>query len=132
MLAMKRLGPLSVALGLALLAPTAAWALDVPALEGRVNDHADLLPPAARQRIEQELAAYEASSGHQFALLTLPSLDGDALEPFSIRVVESWKLGKRARWTTGCCCWSSINPTPSGSRSATAWKRRSPTRSRRA
>jgi uncharacterized protein len=94
-LTMKRPALLAVALAAALLAPAAAWALEVPTLEGRVNDHANLLSPAARQRLEQQLAAYEASSGHQFALLTLPSLDGDALEPFSIRVVESWKLGKK-------------------------------------
>jgi uncharacterized protein len=84
-----------LALAIALLAPAAAWALEVPAFEGRVNDHANLLPPVARQRIEQELAAFEASSGHQFALLTLPSLGGDVLESFSIRVVESWKLGRK-------------------------------------
>lgn len=80
-----------------LLLPAAAFALDVPPLEGRVNDRAGLLSFDKRARLEQKLAAYEASSGHQFAVLTLPSLDNEALEPFSFRVVEQWKLGKKGK-----------------------------------
>ncbi|MFZ5891578.1 MAG: TPM domain-containing protein [Myxococcota bacterium] len=82
------------ALWLALL-PRLAFARDVPPLEGRVNDHAHLLSSAEARRLEQRLAEYERSSGHQFALLTLDSLEGDALESFSIRVVEAWQLGKK-------------------------------------
>ncbi len=29
--------------------------------------------------------------------MTVDSLDGDALEDFSIRVVEAWKLGKKGK-----------------------------------
>ncbi|HET9933546.1 MAG TPA: TPM domain-containing protein, partial [Polyangiaceae bacterium] len=47
--------------------------------------------------LEQRLTEYEKSTGHQFALLTLDTLDGDALESFSIRVVEAWKLGKKGK-----------------------------------
>jgi uncharacterized membrane protein YgcG len=71
-----------------LLIASPARALDVPPLEGRVNDRAGIIPDPARQRIEQRLLAYEQSSGHQFAVLTLTTLEGDALEDFSIRVVE--------------------------------------------
>src|SRR5215213_7295010 len=56
------------------LLPALAAALDVPALEGRVNDHANLLPPDARQRIEQKLAGLEQRTGAQVAVLTIPSL----------------------------------------------------------
>ena len=82
----------------ALFYPSAlARALDVPPLRGRVNDLAGLLDATQAQALEQKLAAYERGSGHQFALLTLPSLEGDSLEDFSIRVVEAWKLGKKGR-----------------------------------
>lgn len=74
-----------------------ALALDVPALTGRVVDNAGLLPEAARQRIEQRLAEYERQTGRQFALLTINSLEGESLDEFSIRVVESWKLGKKGK-----------------------------------
>lgn len=68
-------------------------ALDVPPLRGRVNDLAGLLSDADRAALETFLADYERGSGHQFALLTVPSLEGDSLEGFSIRVVEQWQLG---------------------------------------
>lgn len=79
---------------LLLLLPALAAALDVPALQGRVNDHANLIPPDARQRIEQKLAGLEQRTGAQVAVLTIPSLEGDSLEDFSLRVAEAWKLGQ--------------------------------------
>jgi len=79
------------------LAPTNALARAVPPLGGHVNDTAGLLTPAAEQKLEQKLDAYEQKSQHQFALLTIESLDGDALEDFSIRTVEAWKLGKKGK-----------------------------------
>lgn len=74
-----------------------AYALDVPPLRGHVNDNADMLPPAAERQLEQTLVNYESKTQQQFALLTVNSLDGDALEDFSIRVVEAWKLGKKGK-----------------------------------
>lgn len=75
----------------------AALALTVPALAGRVNDTADMLSPEAEAALSRKLEAYERATQHQFALLTVPSLEGDALEDFSIRVVEAWKLGKKGK-----------------------------------
>ena len=74
-----------------------ADALEVPALSARVNDHAGVLSTSDRQKLEQKLAAYEQATGHQFGLLTLPTLDGDPIEDFSIRAVEKWKLGAKGR-----------------------------------
>lgn len=80
-----------------LLVPGLALARDVPPLKAHVNDTADMLSPAAEQQLEQRLQSYEQKSSHQFALLTIDTLDGDALEDFSIRVVEQWKLGKKGK-----------------------------------
>lgn len=90
-----RLAQLLVAL--ALWVPGSALARAVPPLVAHVNDTADMLSPAAEQALEQKLTSYEQKSQHQFALLTIDSLDGDALEDFSLRVVEAWKLGKRGK-----------------------------------
>ena len=79
---------------LTLLAAPAARALKVPYLAGRVNDGAGLMSPEARERIESKLAALEGETGAQVAVLTLPSLEGEPLEDFSLRVVETWKLGR--------------------------------------
>ena len=85
--------------GLALLlVPTIfrfALALEVPALRGRVNDYAGLLPSNKAQELEGRLAQFEQETGHQIAVLTVASLEGDALEDFSIRVAENWKIGQK-------------------------------------
>jgi len=78
-----------------LLAATAARALDVPPLRGRVNDLAGLLPPDRAAGLEQKLAAFERESSHQLVLLTVPSLDGEPIEDFSMRVSEAWKPGHK-------------------------------------
>lgn len=79
------------------LLPSTAFALEVPPLVAHVNDTANMLSEPERVQLEQKLTDYERQSGRQFALLTIPTLAGDALESFSIRVVESWKLGKKGK-----------------------------------
>jgi uncharacterized protein len=74
-----------------------ALALDVPSLEGRVNDYADLISPAAETRIEQVLAALEQDEGAQVVVLTIDSLGGEQLEEYSLRIAETWKLGREAQ-----------------------------------
>lgn len=81
---------------LLVLAP-AAQAREVPYLSGRVVDEAAMIPADARQRIEQKLAAFEQRTGNQVAVLTIESLQGDPLEDFSQRTVETWKLGKAGK-----------------------------------
>ncbi len=66
-------------------------------MRAHVNDTAAMLSPSAEQSLEQRLTNYEAKTQQQFALLTIDTLDGDALEDFSIRVVEAWKLGKKGK-----------------------------------
>ena len=84
-------------IALLLALPGRAFALDVPPLVAHVNDSAGMLSEAERTQLEQQLTSYEQKSGNQFALLTIPTLAGDALESFSIRVVESWKLGQKGK-----------------------------------
>ncbi len=74
-----------------------ALALSVPPLQGRINDRAELLSEAAEQQLTARLVDYERTTGHQLAVLTIPSLEGDPIEDFSIRVVEAWKLGKKGK-----------------------------------
>ncbi|RLW70888.1 MAG: hypothetical protein B6D68_00240 [spirochete symbiont of Stewartia floridana] len=71
--------------------------LEVPPLSGYVNDNARLLSSSESSQIENYLAAVENSSGAQIVLLTIPSLEGDSLESFSIRVAEKWALGQSDR-----------------------------------
>jgi uncharacterized protein len=86
------------ALAAALAAVWLTWApvqaQDVPPLTGHVNDYADLLGPEAEARVESELAGLEDETGAQVVILTEPSLEGGSLEEFTIRVAETWKLGR--------------------------------------
>ncbi|NMC73390.1 MAG: TPM domain-containing protein [Geobacteraceae bacterium] len=72
-------------------------ALPVPPLRAHVNDTAGMLSPAAEQRLEQELTAFEKSDSTQIAVLTIPSLEGESLEEYSIKVAEAWKIGQKGK-----------------------------------
>lgn len=67
----------------------------MPPLRGRVNDLAGLLPPERAAALEQELARFEVETSHQIVLLSLPSLEGEPIESFSLRVAEAWKPGQK-------------------------------------
>lgn len=71
-----------------------ANAKDVPYLAGRVNDLADLLSESSETLLEAQLTELEQSTGSQVAVLTIASLEGEVLEDFSLRVAETWKLGR--------------------------------------
>jgi uncharacterized protein len=78
----------------ALIVSSGAWALEVPFLAGRVNDQANLLDAGFEDSLEERLRQLEEETGAQVAVLTITSLEGDPLEDFSMRVVETWKLGR--------------------------------------
>jgi uncharacterized protein len=75
----------------------AAWALEVPALRGRINDYAGLLSNATARQLDGGLAQLEATDSTQIVVLTITSLEGDSLEDFSIRVVEKWQIGQKGK-----------------------------------
>lgn len=73
-----------------------AWAaLPVPSLTGRVVDGARVFSAEEREALDRRLAALEASTGAQMAVLSVPTLDDEPIERFSMRVAEAWKLGRK-------------------------------------
>ena len=77
--------------------PLAAAALDVPQLAGRVNDYARVLSPEAISLLEKKLAAFEQEHSTQVVVLTVPSLQGDDIDQFAIRVADQWKIGLKGK-----------------------------------
>jgi uncharacterized protein len=75
----------------------AAHALEVPPLTARVNDLANVLSPQMKSQLEQQSESYERSTGHQLAVLIVPSLEGEPIEDYAVRVFEGWKLGKKGK-----------------------------------
>ncbi|OGV55225.1 MAG: hypothetical protein A2017_09365 [Lentisphaerae bacterium GWF2_44_16] len=71
--------------------------LKVPELTGRVVDKAGLLSPDGRNRVNGAIILLENATGGQVTVLAIPSLDGGALEDFSMKVAEKWKIGKKGK-----------------------------------
>ena len=81
-------------LGLLLFSSSVA-ALEVPPLKARVNDTAHMFSEQTVLETETVLSQFEASDSTQIVVLTIPSLQGEVLEEFSMRVVEKWKIGQK-------------------------------------
>lgn len=92
---MQRCLTIAVVLVLFLCGPAAA--LEVPAPTGYVNDRANILSAATVRDLERQLRDFEASDSTQLVVLTVPSLQGEVLEEYSLRVAQSWGIGQRGR-----------------------------------
>lgn len=68
----------------------------VPTLKARVTDLTNnTLTPAQVASIEQQLVALEQRKGSQLAVLIVPTTQPEAIEQYSLRVAEAWKLGRK-------------------------------------
>ncbi len=70
-------------------------AIPVPALSGRVSDYGSMISAQARVDIEAKLQQFETTESTQIVILTVPSLQGDPIEDFSIKVADAWKIGHK-------------------------------------
>ncbi len=73
------------------------FAANVPALKGRVNDYAKIIRDSDEREIEEYLAGVEKACGAQIAVLTMPSLDGEDISSFGIKVADKWQLGDKEK-----------------------------------
>lgn len=81
-------------IGLWLLAAAVHAQTPIPPLEARVTDLTGTLSAEQRENLEQRLKAFEDEEGAQIAVLIVPTTEPEAIEQYSIRVVENWKLGR--------------------------------------
>jgi uncharacterized protein len=92
--------PLLLALSLAAAAqdtPTSAAGLQpIPKLSARVTDLTGTLTAEQQTALEQKLVAFESAKGSQLAVLIVPTTQPEEIEQYSIRVVDQWKLGRKA------------------------------------
>ncbi|AJO77033.1 YgcG family protein [Pseudomonas sp. MRSN 12121] len=77
------------------LAITAQAELKFPALSGRVVDNAQMIEPAVRQQLTQELASHEQATGEQVVVVTLPDLQGTSIEDFGYQLGRYWGIGQK-------------------------------------
>ena len=86
----------SLVLALIAFFAVSARALDVPPPPTRfVTDTAGVLSESDAHALNEKLAAFEQSSGAQFIIYIFPTLGDEALEDFTIRCAETWKVGNK-------------------------------------
>ena len=66
----------------------------VPPLTARVIDQTGTLQAADMAALDARLADLEARKGSQIAVLIVPTVQPEAIEQYSMRVAEAWKLGR--------------------------------------
>lgn len=76
----------------------ASFSLAIPASpEARVNDYAGILSEDTKAAVEAYLADLESRTGIQVVVAAFPSLEGESLEDYSIRLAEKWKIGRKGK-----------------------------------
>lgn len=70
----------------------------VPELWGvHVHDEAKVLSQQTVDLLESRLIAYQDSTSNEIAILIIHTLDGEAIEEYSLRVAEKWELGDKEK-----------------------------------
>lgn len=85
----------SLVLLLWVLAVTARAELKFPELSGRVVDDAQLIEPAVRAFLTQELQAHEQATHEQLVVVTVPNLQGARIEDFGYLLGRHWGIGQK-------------------------------------
>ena len=83
----------SLAGALSISAPALAYT-SPGAPTGYVNDFAHVLIADTKQDLEQELAAFEATTTSEIAVAIVPDMGGDYIENYAVKLFEDWKIGK--------------------------------------
>ncbi|OGZ54545.1 MAG: hypothetical protein A3B25_02475 [Candidatus Ryanbacteria bacterium RIFCSPLOWO2_01_FULL_48_26] len=83
------------AIAVALFVPCVAAAYyNLGSPSGFVNDFAGMLGVDQKASLEAKLVSFERDTGNEIAVVTIPSLDGDTIENFAVKLFEDWKIGK--------------------------------------
>ena len=80
---------------LLLLAAGAGAQVEVPPLTRRVTDLTGTLSAGEQNALEATLRNFEEKKGSQIAVLIVPTTAEEAIEQYSIRVFDRWKLGRK-------------------------------------
>lgn len=84
-----------------LLALLLGWAqsalaeVAVPPLVGRVVDQTNTLTSAYIDSLNERIRSFEQRKGSQIAILIVPTTQPETIEQYSIRVAETWKIGRK-------------------------------------
>jgi uncharacterized protein len=72
--------------------------LGIPEQAGRwVHDEANILSESTEASLESMIRVHRDSTSNQIGVLTIPSLQGEILEEYSMKVVEKWVPGQKEK-----------------------------------
>jgi len=69
----------------------------IPPLSAHVTDLTNTLSPSDRQALEAKLSNWEAKTTNQLAVVIVPTTKPEAIEEYSIRLAEAWKIGQKGK-----------------------------------
>src|SRR6516162_2403767 len=92
---LRRMGGILFSLALVLCLGSAVAEPTFPALTGRVVDEANLLDSAQEQALTADLKALEDKSSDQVVVVTVPSLQGYAIEDYGYQLGRHWGIGTK-------------------------------------
>src|SRR3989304_4344164 len=97
-LPLKRLTLAVLAVVVVLSVVLLALGLEVPPRPlGRITDLTNTLTIQQIAGLEAKLGSFERETTNQIAVLLIPTLAGDSLEDYSIRLAEKWKIGQAGK-----------------------------------
>ncbi len=62
--------------------------------QGYVSDFANILGANERTNLEASLRQLEENTGHELAVVTVESLEGQTIEGYAVELFEEWRIGK--------------------------------------
>jgi uncharacterized protein len=71
-----------------------ATASELP-LTGRVTDAADILNDSQEAALTRRLQLLELKTGHQMVVVTVPSLGGEDVAKYTLRLANRWGIGRK-------------------------------------
>ncbi|MDQ0464679.1 uncharacterized protein QO010_002463 [Caulobacter ginsengisoli] len=86
---------LVLGLMLAFTAQVALAGPTFPELTGRVVDQAEVLSAETEATLAKDLEGLETRTGHQFVVVTVPSLQGLEIEDYGILLGRKWGIGRK-------------------------------------
>jgi uncharacterized protein len=85
---------LAAVLALFLLNTLDLTALEIPKLQARVNDYANIFSEEQAASLEKQLYDEEKATSNQIVILTVTSLQGLEVEDYAHKVFRAWRIGQ--------------------------------------
>lgn len=106
---------------LALPAEAAPKIPPVPTRDIYAQDYANVLSKETESRINRLSTELQSRTGAQIAVVTIPSLEGEAIEEYSLALFRKWGIGDRKK-NNGVLILVAVAEKSRGSKSATVWR----------